>query len=210
MEAHECPATVRCSKCDRECLPTDFYGHSRQCKKCWLERCARYREENQEKIKRYLKKWYSRNRDRVLDRCKTYNAKSEVKEREKERQRARYSENRDAIQASRRQYYDSNPDARNRFLEYQRQYYEGNRIRFLVRGAKRRAARKQAFPKWADPAKIAEFYLLAERKTRETGIRHVVDHIVPLQGKKVCGLHVEFNLQVLTEDENLRKFNKFG
>ena len=131
-------------------------------------------------------------------------------ERERIRQSANYAANRDAIQASRRRYYDSNPDARIRFLEYQRQYYEGNRTRFLARGAKRRAARIQAFPKWADRNAIAEFYVLAERKTRENGIQYVVDHIVPLQGRNVCGLHVEFNLQILTKKENLEKFNKFG
>jgi len=210
MKAHETPATIKCSKCGQERPRADFYGHSRQCKKCWLEKCARYRAANQDKIKTYLKQWYVKNKDHVLDRCKQYNSKAEVKGREQIRQRVRYAANRDAIQASRRAYYDTHSGARDRFIAYQREYYEGNRVRFLIRGAKRRAARKQAFPKWANIKAIAEFYLLAERKTSETGIRHVVDHIVPLQGRNVCGLHVEYNLQVLTEEENLRKFNKFG
>lgn len=210
MKAHERPATRKCSKCGQTKIASEFYGTKLQCKRCRLAICARYRQENQPKIKRMLRDWYSRNKDRVLARCKEYNAKPKVKEREKSRQRARYAANRDAIQASRRRYYDAHPDARARFIGYQRQYYQGNRIRFFVRGAKRRAAKKQAFPRWANTAKIAEFYVLAEQRTRETGIRHVVDHIVPLQGRNVCGLHVEHNLQVLTEDENLRKFNKFG
>lgn len=146
----------------------------------------------------------------MLERCHQYNAKPEIKQRERIRQAARYAEQRDAIQASRRQYYDHNPEARQRFLAYQRRYYEGNLHRFAARGSKRRAAKKQAFPKWANRDAIAKFYVLAEQKTRETGIKHVVDHIVPLQGREVCGLHVEFNLQVLTDKQNLEKFNKFG
>lgn len=49
---------------------------------------------------------------------------------------------------------------------------------------------------------------MAERLTRETGIPHQVDHIVPLQSKIVCGLHVEHNLRVITATENARKKNK--
>lgn len=210
MKAHERPATKKCSKCGEEKPHTEFYGTKWQCKKCRLAICAEYRKQNQEKIKRMLRRWYVRNRDHVLARCRKYNAKTYVKKRERIRQSARYAANRDAIQASRSLYYERNPKARAAFLEYQRQYYEGNRSRFMERSAKRRASKKQAFPKWADRKKIEGFYLLAEKKTRETGIRHVVDHIFPLQSKTVCGLHVEFNLQVLTEKENLRKFNKLG
>ena len=74
---------------------------------------------------------------------------------------------------------------------------------------KYQAKKRQAFPKWADREKIKEIYNLAEEKTQSSGIIHEVDHIVPLAGKNVCGLHNEHNLQVLTKEENRKKTNNF-
>lgn len=68
---------------------------------------------------------------------------------------------------------------------------------------------KQATPSWADKSKIKEFYLRASILTKETGITYEVDHIIPIKGKNVCGLHVETNLQVITQAENRKKGNQF-
>lgn len=75
--------------------------------------------------------------------------------------------------------------------------------------AKRRATKKNATPAWANLAVIEGFYKEAARLTKETGIRHEVDHIIPLQGEFVCGFHCEDNLQILTRSENAHKKNKF-
>lgn len=70
-------------------------------------------------------------------------------------------------------------------------------------------ARLLATPKWADFKKIRIIYQNAACKSEMTGVYHVVDHIIPLQHPLVCGLHNEFNLQVVTEKENAAKSNKF-
>lgn len=59
-----------------------------------------------------------------------------------------------------------------------------------------------AIPKWADRSAIRAVYEEAARRTREEGILYTVDHVIPLKGVNVCGLHVENNLQVITKPEN--------
>jgi hypothetical protein len=74
---------------------------------------------------------------------------------------------------------------------------------------RRHVAKLQAVPQWADKAKVDWFYAEAQRLLRATGMSYDVDHIVPLQSKYVCGLHCEFNLQLLPSALNKSKGNKF-
>lgn len=77
-------------------------------------------------------------------------------------------------------------------------------------GSMRRARQFQQTPTWADENVILSFYREAERLTRQTGVPHQVDHIVPLQGRSVSGLHSQHNLQVITAAENRRKSNRWA
>lgn len=76
---------------------------------------------------------------------------------------------------------------------------------------KRRAAKLLRTPKWLtadDLFMIEEAYHLAKLRTELTGISWHVDHILPLQGRKVSGLHVPANLQVIPATINLKKSNR--
>lgn len=74
--------------------------------------------------------------------------------------------------------------------------------------AARKIAVKRATVAWGNKDAMRWFYDEAARLTKETGVRHEVDHIYPLQGKYSSGLHWEGNMQILTRSENARKRNK--
>lgn len=74
---------------------------------------------------------------------------------------------------------------------------------------RRDAAKLKATPAWADRAAILAVYAEAERLTRETGVPHHVDHIVPLKHPLVCGLHVGTNLRAIPASENRAKGNRW-
>lgn len=73
---------------------------------------------------------------------------------------------------------------------------------------KRIVQQKHAMPSWVDTKVIERVYAEAQRVSRDTGVLHHVDHIVPLTSKVVCGLHVPWNLQVIPALANLQKFNR--
>ena len=83
-----------------------------------------------------------------------------------------------------------------------KRWYENNRSKQLAKSSMEKAAKLQRIPPWADLDAIKEFYI-----NRPEGYH--VDHIVPLRGKKVSGLHTLENLQYLPSKENLSKGNRF-
>ena len=74
--------------------------------------------------------------------------------------------------------------------------------------AERRALQLMAQPPWVKREDIVKFYIEARRLTLSTGIPHEVDHIWPLQGNGFIGLHVPWNLRVITMRENRHKKNQ--
>lgn len=72
-----------------------------------------------------------------------------------------------------------------------------------------RARKLKACPAWANQEKISEIYRQSQEISSMSGIPHDVDHEIPLQGKYVCGLHVETNLRIIPASENRQKRNKF-
>jgi hypothetical protein len=126
----------------------------------------------------------------------------------------------DAAKAAGKRYYEKNRQAviaraaarpaeekrRNR-AEYKDRNVDVVRADTSVR--KRR--HREATPRWLTPAErlqMRDLYVQARKLTELTRERYVVDHIVPLRGESVCGMHVPWNLRVITQDENLKKSNK--
>ena len=100
----------------------------------------------------------------------------------------------DAVAKSKKIWRENNPEKTNAYL------------------ASRRARKKQAQPPWLTEEHINQIidkYKNSKRMKKLTGILHHVDHIVPLKGKNVCGLHVPWNLQVIPAKHNLEKHNLF-
>lgn len=67
---------------------------------------------------------------------------------------------------------------------------------------------KQCTPVWADIEAMKAIYLKA-KLMRADGKDVVVDHVIPIKGKLVCGLHVETNLAIISHDENRSKSHSF-
>lgn len=98
-------------------------------------------------------------------------------------------------------------DRDNNLSKYQQRdalRYKQNKHKFLANNSRRRAVVKRATPIWANLDDIYQVYIEAQY------FGYHVDHIVPLRGKLVCGLHVWENLQILPPKENLKKGNSFA
>jgi len=91
---------------------------------------------------------------------------------------------------------------------YHVEYYAKNKAAYLAKYVARRSAKDRALPAWANLKKMASLYEQAKALTESTGIKHEVDHEIPLISDLVCGLHVEANLRVITRYQNRKKSNR--
>jgi hypothetical protein len=89
------------------------------------------------------------------------------------------------------------------------QDYQALRRRKPVYYTRRDDPKPRRTPAWADVNAINRIYDEARRLTATTGIRHSVDHVIPLCGRTVTGLHVATNLQIITLKENSRTGNRW-
>lgn len=166
-------------------------------------RALEYREKNREKLTAYDKFRRSANPDKKKASDKAW------RERTKEARKGK----RDAYFAARialKKKYDEQYRATHggKLKERQLAYYAANKPAYVARVVKRNAQKLKAHPKWANDFFIEEAYHLAALRTKMLGFKWHVDHIVPLQSKFVCGLHVENNLRVIPGAENLGKGNR--
>lgn len=134
-----------------------------------------------------------------------YYAAYNKSERRKEAHRAYYEANRDQVIARAM----AQPSHLRR--KYQDAWKVRNPDQVKADTTNRRRRHREATPKWltmAQKKEMREIYRIAITMTKTTGEQYVVDHIVPLRSDVVCGLHVPWNLRVVTAAENSAKSNK--
>lgn len=151
--------------------------------------------------KRWKREEYQRNKQRYIDRA----AKWALENPKRSREIRQKEENKKKARLRTKEWVSKNKEKKR---EYDREWVKNNRAVSNSHKAKRRAKERRATPAWLTQANleaIKAIYIKAERLSKETGIPHQVDHIVPLSGKTVSGLHVPWNLRAIPAPENNRR-----
>lgn len=195
-----------CTLCKRE-LPIDQFGLAkarRGGRECWCKECCNRR-------------------------LAEYRATPDGRRKHLEAEKQRHMINPEPGRIRARQWHESNKDrirknqsakgkARRLCPVYrlweatrQREWYRRNPARGVAKARLRKTAQINAAPTWLTPihhAQIQEIYDLAAALSVQTGVKHHVDHIVPLRGKTASGLHVPWNLRAIPAGVNCAKANK--
>ena len=176
-----------------------------------------YRKDNEEKIKRYMDDYRVTQKEAIRETRIKYNEKNKVRiaktakvwhannqEHLKEYRREYKEKNRDKVKKYMAEYRVSNSEAiklsNKKWLKD-----EGNYKKRLRRNSERKSIKKTSIPIWYETER--DLIDVVYQKAKELGF--VVDHIVPLVSKKVCGLHTWANLQLLTAEINSKKRNLY-
>lgn len=157
-------------------------------------------------LSEFSKRKYPSGHETVISHCRICKSKSGSIWNKNNRDKTRISNLRSYYNNLDKRLSDKERSLRN---ERSKEYYKRNPNKSREATAKKKARKLLATPIWANTSKISAIYLQAKLLEENTGIKYHVDHRVPLQSRYVCGLHVEYNLAVLTAKENCSKHNKF-
>ena len=190
-------------------------------KKAWYEA-------NKDKIKARKKAYYEANKDETLAQQKEYREAN--KDKILAQQKAYREANKEKILAQKKAYREANKDKIKAYREANKDkikaYCEANKDRFSVNYKawalanydkireknllRRKLKNKLQRPSWYNSKLVNKIYNKCHKLNKIAGfIKYHVDHIVPLQGKNVSGLHVQGNLQIILASVNISKGNKF-
>lgn len=169
-----------------------LYGLQSRCKSCMCVAARAYNAAHRSQSSHYRKLWHRRQ----VAEDPAYVIKHRERTRIAQRKMRADPARRAALLAALRQKRTDSPEFTRRIGR--------------IEQSRRRAARLKAMPVWANRQEIDALYAQAQALTESTGTDWHVDHIIPLRGKNVCGLHVETNLRVISAHENHRKANLFS
>ena len=165
----------------------------------WRDILRRSRNKRREAIKIQRRKWAALNPDKILAASKRYRAAHP--DRLLAYRKKWYAKNHDKSCASSRKWAADHPQKnRAKSAKWVVDHPEENR----AKSAAYRALKLRAMPSWIDRGALLVVYREAARRSL------TVDHIVPLKNRHVCGLHVPWNLQLLTRFENSSKGNRMA
>jgi len=189
---------LKCGRCgeikELRCFNKDSSkkrGHASYCKICKKEREL----ETKDVIISRRRRYYEKNKERILELQKEDRRNNPDKYKQRELLRSE----------SKKEYRNKNKEA---LKKKKSSYRKKNQSNYNAREAKRRAGKLQATPNWYEKDKIEFVYKKSKELSKLLGEQMEVDHIIPLQGKDVCGLHVWENLQILEKSLNVSKGNR--
>lgn len=143
----------------------------------------------------YKREWYLKNKERILAKSKAAYAAEPEKFMARQGEYRKTESGKEARKRERSN-YQSKPEVKASRAARQR-----------LREALKNKSAILVGDEWNDFV-IEEMYQMCKTREIETGVKWQVDHLVPLNGREVCGMHVWYNLQLLTALDNVRKSNK--
>ena len=199
----------KCTSCNIEKDLSEFapqklgkYGVTSKCRPCRAAQVSEWAKNNREKCAEKLRRWRAKNKQRSRD-CN----------------RAYYKANRQKRIRSVIEWQKRNPESklvcnsvyRARNQEKLKEWRRRNRGAVAEMSRERESTKSMATPKWLSKEHklcMKSFYELSNRVGLCIGVKHNVDHVMPLKSSILCGLHVPWNLQVLPARINAKKKNK--
>lgn len=185
-------------------------GHLSKCKLCRKIYMEEYRKANAKQIAKTSKEWREKNKSKInANARKRWTNDEEYRNKKTQRSKAYVQQNREKTNQYFRDWSKRNPQSK---YESQRRWRQNNTDHVNHLNRLRETSVIKRTPHWltdCDFILIKKKYELAKSKTQSTGEQWVVDHILPLRGELVSGLHVPSNLRVIKATTNARKYNKY-